>query len=155
MSDTLMGHLAAEVRERGRTDLAVAADRRHDALVETLALAVPLRIWELRGRTPQQRAVIARRCGQHIAEHGDSLMFGGKKGAAANAFNALAEGLAVAAYQPGGVTFAGRHWCADHAACLAAERGESPEPVLGECGDGYAAPVVRAVETVTVAGGVL
>lgn len=141
MSDTLMQHLAAESRERRRTDMAIADDRRYDALLETLAFAVPLRIWELRDRTPEQRAVIARRCGQHVAEHGDALMFRSKKGAAAAAFNALAEGLACAAYQPGGVTFAGRHWCTDHAACLAADRGE-PAPT-GDCGDAYAAGGAR------------
>ena len=39
---------------------------------------------------------------------------------AGEVFNFLARGLACAAYQPGGVTFAGLHWCADHAECEAA-----------------------------------
>lgn len=157
MSD-LYDALGREARERNATHTAIAEDRRYDALMETLALAVPLRIWELRGRTPEQRAVIARRCAQVVAERGDALMFRSKKGATASAFNALAEGLACAAYQPGGVTFAGRHWCTDHARCERAAAGlpdePEPEPVLGEGGDGYAPPV-RAAETVTVAGGLL
>jgi hypothetical protein len=154
MTDTLMEYLATEARHRTATHIAIANDHHHDALTATLELAVPIRIWELRDRTPEQRARIAKRCAQVVAERGDALMFGGKKGTAAAAFNALAEGLAVAAYQPGGVSFAGQYWCTDHAACLAADRGESP--VEGECGDGYGAAVVRrAVETVTVAGGLL
>ena len=41
-------------------------------------------------------------------------------GGTADTFNHLARGLAALAYQPGGVDFAGRHWCADHRACQAA-----------------------------------
>lgn len=41
-------------------------------------------------------------------------------GGTADTFNHLARGLAAAAYVPGGVTFARRHWCTDHAACEAA-----------------------------------
>lgn len=33
-------------------------------------------------------------------------------------FAHLARSLAAGAFLPGGVTFGGRHWCADHAACL-------------------------------------
>lgn len=86
-------------------------------LIETLKLAVPLHIDDLRDATPQQRQRLAREAAQVIASQGDVLMFGGRKGAAANAFNHLARGLAAAAYQPGGVDFAGQHWCTDHAPC--------------------------------------
>jgi hypothetical protein len=44
-----------------------------------------------------------------IASHGDDLQFGGKH--CAPTFAALARGLAVLAHQPGGVSFAGLHWC--------------------------------------------
>jgi hypothetical protein len=55
-----------------------------------------------------------------IAARGDLILYrGGKHGESATAFNALAEGLAIGACQPGGVTFAGQHWCTDHAACEA------------------------------------
>lgn len=128
MTETWEEGVARRSRERKATHVPIGEDPRYAVLMETLALAVPLRIWELAARTPAQRANIAHRCAQHVAAHGDALQFGGKKGAAAAAFNALAQGLACAAYQPGGVTFAGRHWCTDHARCLRAERGEPDEP---------------------------
>jgi len=134
------------------TVLRIAEDPRNTTLVETLALAVPLWIWELRDRTPSQRMAIAKRCAQEVASHGDTLMFGGKKGAAAAVFNQLAEGLACAAYQPGGVTFAGRHWCVDHAACKAAEAEVVASPGLREPAP---ATPAREIQDVTVAGGVL
>jgi hypothetical protein len=92
---------------------------RHPAL-GLLAVAVPMHIAELRALTTDQRLGIARECGQVIAEHGDDLMFRSKPGRPAAAFNNLARGLAAAAYQPGGITFAGMHFCTDHGACQAA-----------------------------------
>ena len=60
--------------------------------------------WEVR----QNRA---KECAQIIAEKGDVLQFGGgKRGEAGKAFNALAEGLASAAFSPGGVKFGGLHF---------------------------------------------
>lgn len=60
---------------------------------------------------------------RHVAEPGTAATFA-----------ALAKGLAAGAYVPGGVTAFGRHWCANHAACEAAEveareraaRGDTP-----------------------------
>lgn len=86
-----------------------------------LEIAVPLWIDKLRAYTEAERYAMAREDGQHIASHGDNLMFRSKPGASADAFNALARGLAIAAYQPGGVSFGGGHWCTDHDACKAAE----------------------------------
>lgn len=129
MSESWYAFLGSEALERKATHVRIADDRRYDALMETLALAVPLRIWELQSRTPEQRCVIAKRCAQVVGERGDNLMFGSKrKGETAQVFNALAEGLAVAAYQPGGVTFAGRHWCTDHGRCERAAAGLPDEP---------------------------
>lgn len=128
MTESWISQRAAELAASRRTDVLIANDRRCDTLMETLALAVPWRIWELQDRTPEQRVAIARRCKQEVASHGDTLMFGGKKGEAARVFNALAEGLAVAAYQPGGVTFAGQHWCTDHEACERAAAGLPDKP---------------------------
>jgi len=83
-----------------------------DALAITLQLAVPLHIDELRHCDDRQRMAIAARCADVVAAHGDDLQYGGKH--CAETFNALARGLAVAAYQPGGITFAGAlHWCTD------------------------------------------
>ena len=84
------------------------------ALVTSLELAVPLWQEQVRGLTDSQRMARARRCAAEVAAHGDVLQYGGKRrGAAAEAFNALAEGLAIASFQPGGVTFAGRTWQAN------------------------------------------
>ena len=50
-------------------------------------------------------------CGQMIAEHGDNILFRSvKKGETAAAFNALAEGIAILSFAPGGITFMGDHW---------------------------------------------
>ena len=76
----------------------------------TLEVAVPLWIEDVRSWTTERRMNRAAICGQHIAEKGDVLQFGGKKGEAAEAFNRLAEGLAILAYWPGGVTFSGVRW---------------------------------------------
>jgi hypothetical protein len=78
----------------------------------TLDAAVPMWARELHDRPwsyLQHRATV---CGQAVAEHGDVLQFGGggRKGATAEAFNRLAEGLACLSFAPGGVTFLGRHW---------------------------------------------
>jgi len=149
--------LGSQVRDRKRTDLLIADDRRCDVLVETLMLAVPLRIWEMRGWAPAARQRAAQRSAQVVAERGDDLMFGSRKtGRVAQVFNALAEGLAAAAFQPGGVRFAGRHWCTDHARCERAAAGLPDAPVPGECGDGYGSrPPARPVDTVQPIGGVL
>jgi hypothetical protein len=46
-----------------------------------------------------------------IACHGDNIMYRGhKKGDTAKAFNALADGLAMLAFCPGGVKFMGQKW---------------------------------------------
>lgn len=90
------------------------------ALITSLQAAVPLWILEVRDWPEIQRAAMGGESGQYIAEHGDELMYGGKKGRAAAAFNHLARGLACLAYAPGGVSFAGEHWCVNHAECLEA-----------------------------------
>lgn len=47
-----------------------------------------------------------------LCESSDVMMFGGKpKGRAAQTFTAIAHALAHMAYNPGGVYFAGLHWC--------------------------------------------
>jgi hypothetical protein len=80
-------------------------------LAIALESAVPLWIEELRPLTAAERQKKARKGVQAICEHGDVLQFGGgKPGQVAEAFNAIARGLAALAYQPGGVTFCGRHW---------------------------------------------
>lgn len=99
-----------------------------------LHVAVPMWIHEIRTWTEQQRMDQAREDGQHIASHGDNLMFKSKPGASADAFTALARGLACAAYQPGGVNFGGGHWCTDHEACKAAAASTAGGPGSGAAG---------------------
>lgn len=87
----------------------------HSVLIQSLLFAVPLWMHELRDCTEEQVIARAKGCAQVIAEKGDALQFKAKSASSrkstAHAFNRLAEGLACAAYQPGGVTFAGLHWC--------------------------------------------
>lgn len=74
-----------------------------------LDAAVPLWIMEVRTWTPERRAERAHVCGQHVAEHGDVIQFR-EKHKTSEAFNRLAEGLALLSFAPGGVTFEGAHW---------------------------------------------
>jgi hypothetical protein len=80
-----------------------------------LSAAVPLWILKVRSWPEAQRAERAKVCGQMVASHGDVIMF--KQAAtkknpigSAEAFNALAEGLALLSFYPGGVKFADLHW---------------------------------------------
>ena len=78
--------------------------------METLALAVPMWIDKMyrEGWSFDRRYGRAQACAQAIAAHGDSLQFRDKH--SAEAFNRLAEGLAIGAFQPGGVSFGTYHW---------------------------------------------
>ncbi len=80
-------------------------------LSSTLSLAVPLWIERLRRCEWEHVQERAKVCSDHIAEHGDNLMFRSKKkGGTAEAFNCLAEGLACLSFAPGGVKVFGGHW---------------------------------------------
>lgn len=82
-----------------------------DLLQVSLATAVPLHIAELRGRSTEDLLRIAQESATEVASHGDVVLYRSKKkGATASAFNALARGLAVLAFAPGGVTFMEMHW---------------------------------------------
>ena len=81
-----------------------------DLLVIALSAAVPLHIHELQGVDETEMVRIAHTCVDEVASRGDSLMFRSRKGASAEAFNALARGLAILAHAPGGVEFLGQHW---------------------------------------------
>jgi hypothetical protein len=93
----------------------------NDLLSISLSAAVPLWIEKLRPLTAEQRIARASGLSDIIAAHGDIILYrGGKKGESAEAFNALAEGLAIGAFQPGGVTAFGQHFCVNHEECKAA-----------------------------------
>lgn len=79
-------------------------------LAGMLAVTVPL--WIERMRRWPEESIFARahECAQIVAEKGDVILYRGKKGESAAAFNALAEGVAVLAFAPGGVTIFGLHF---------------------------------------------
>ena len=90
-------------------------------LAISLSAAVPLWVLRVRNLTPEQRQARASELAGVVAERGDVILYrGSRRGESASAFNALAEGLAIAAFAPGGVTAFGSHWCDDHSACLTA-----------------------------------
>ena len=81
-------------------------------LAETLRLAVPMHMAEAAGMRPEHRVATASRLVGADELPGDALIFGANNPkTTARAFNSLARGLAMAAYQPGGVTYLGAHWC--------------------------------------------
>ena len=89
-------------------------------LTSTLTLAVPLEMARLADLTPEQRRADVTSAGRAIGTYGDVLLYGGGRGIP-SVFATVAKALAVLAYQPGGVTFDGVHFCADHQACRDAD----------------------------------
>lgn len=100
---------------------------------ECLTVSVLLWIDELAESTFEQRAARAQRCSQIVGNHGDAIIYlvptkgpvkvtktdaanpGWARQSYSNvgtaaAFNALAEGIACAAYQPGGIKCFGLHF---------------------------------------------
>jgi hypothetical protein len=93
-------------------------------LAIALALAVPLELALLRDIDDELRAqTIATHTGRAVAtllgEYGDQLQYGGPR--CSEAFAGVARGLACLAWAPGGVTFAGMHFCARHELCEKAD----------------------------------
>lgn len=87
-----------------------AEDMQRMVLRETLRFAVPMHMHELQHLPVDMLPGIGSAAATVIGSHGDALQFGGKH--CAEAFNALARGLAAAALTAwGGVTFDGMHWC--------------------------------------------
>jgi hypothetical protein len=82
-----------------------------DLLADALAIAVPLWIDRYRDMHSEEARRRSQICLDVVAEHGDIILHRSpRKGETAAAFNRLAEGLAILARSPGGVTFAGQHW---------------------------------------------
>ena len=104
----------AILRERAPKEDPVPLD---PVTMKFLGLAVPLWIDRHRGTSPPLREARAREVGHAIAHHqGVAAMVDpeargtGKKGGLGQAFNLVAEGLALLAFCPGGVDFCGAHW---------------------------------------------
>lgn len=85
--------------------LEVADARRVEHLRGMLALSVPA--WQERiakSWHPHKRHARAAICARELGQRGDALMFGSKRGGhAALAFHYLAESIALASFQPGGI----------------------------------------------------
>lgn len=84
------------------------------ALVPCLRLAVPMWIERLAKKPFCVVAGRAHELAEVVAGGSDVLLRASKQGEAARAFNAIAEGLAALSFVPGGVTFLGVHFEADH-----------------------------------------
>lgn len=80
-------------------------------LRDALQVAVPLWCAEVEPWDEAYRAERRAACSLVIASQGDNILFKGKKpGQSADAFNRLAEGIALLALAPGGVKLFGLHF---------------------------------------------
>lgn len=96
-----------------------------------LTLAVPMWQERLKARPWADLVPRSREIADIVASHGDVILYRGKKtGETAAAFNALAEGLAILSFAPGGVRFMGCCWTDRHPDT--AHRGIA-EPTRGAC----------------------
>lgn len=100
---------------RPAAPLAARRDSRLDVLDVHLEAMVPLRILELRQAGEPERMRLAHEAADQIASHGDDILFrAARRGATASAVSWLVTGLAVGAFQPGGVRFRNLAWCESH-----------------------------------------
>lgn len=103
---------AAAPRGVLRTPLSDAELRDAELLSTCLECAVPIAIMELQRLPWPEVERLAREYGAVIAERGDVIQFRSK--GTAEAFAALARGVACLAFGPGGITFMGSHYEAAH-----------------------------------------
>lgn len=90
-------------------------DYTRELLRTTLATAVPLWQLEYEQRPLAVLIAMAGDKAQDIAEHGDVILYRGKKkGESAAAFNSLAQSIAILSFMPGGITFLGDHYERTH-----------------------------------------
>jgi hypothetical protein len=95
-----------------------------ELLKTTLSFAVPLWILEFQGMSWDRVAKITAEASEHLAHHGDDVLFKNKKkGENAKAFNHLARGIAALAFVPGGVRIYGLHFEAVHPDSLGGKNG--------------------------------
>lgn len=84
-------------------------------LLTVLNGLIPLHLARLASLSEGDRKRLAERYADELAAGADRLTAPGNftdRRERARALTALAGGLAIGAMQPGGVTWAGRHWCA-------------------------------------------
>lgn len=121
--------------DRGPIEHTISGERRA-GVIDALGHLVPLEISRMSGDgwTPDVRIAAARRAwaafqaapGAGGSQGGAGMMFGGQT--AGRELASLATALAALAYQPGGVSVFGRHWCVDHAECVKARRSAGLPP---------------------------
>lgn len=103
---------------RHRHDVDVAEEAAGGALRAALCAAVPLRIVALQQLGEEEFAARFDRerldgLAQTVAEHGDDVLFRSKKrGETAAVFNAVADGIALLSFCPGGISIFGQTWVA-------------------------------------------
>ena len=96
----------------------VTGDLAGGSLQMCLALAVPLWLERARGCSPAELAAMAEESSRVLAGSGGVLQRGGQVADAARVLSHLARGIAITAFGPDGITFAGMHWCAHgHPGC--------------------------------------
>lgn len=104
-----------------------------DLLLDILGGLVPLHLMRLQHHPGEMQRAYAEAgdLADAIAEHGDRLTNSGSfrdpahRAERARVLSAMATCLALGAMQPGGVTWAGRHWCTDPATCAGGHAGRS------------------------------
>ncbi|MEU7980502.1 hypothetical protein AB0B63_18460 [Micromonospora sp. NPDC049081] len=125
----------------GRTAAPDTTNYRQRTL-DYLDMMVPFEIIAQSRLHPEQRAQQARTGYLTVLDCGPTgrgkeqysgfaaLMYGGSTYESER--RAFTTALAAMAYQPGGVTWMGRHWCVDHAECVDADRRAAELPPLHE-----------------------
>jgi hypothetical protein len=87
-------------------------------LLDTLTVSVPLCLAELQQLNPEERRIQVRAWSSAAAPvlvaRSDLLLFSAKGSKGSGVFAHLSRGLAALAHAPGGVRFAGVHWCIEH-----------------------------------------
>jgi len=112
---------------REEPSIGAAADVGQEAeAIERLFLIldglIAIRLAEIAALSDDDRQRLAQQAGDELAAGADRLTAPGNfddRRERARALAALANGIAIGAHQPGGITWAGRHWCnAPHLDCL-------------------------------------
>lgn len=90
----------------------ITDDPANSTLAICLSAAVPLKIaeYQRRGGPDEEDFIRTREYADVLGGKGDTLQYTGKKGDATRLFNGLADALAVMAFCPGGVKFAGARY---------------------------------------------
>lgn len=90
-------------------------------LASALAASVPLWIDQIvrEDWSEERRRAEAGSCADVVASKGDVILFRGKRGETAAAFNALAKGVALLSFAPGGVVCFGTRYQVQDGRCRA------------------------------------